>query len=393
MAIDLLHQCGHNSNWNHEAFRERGIGDGLVLSPVHTARHIVEAFDQELRELCLFDPQYYLPSSQKQKLNSYDFFPEAISSGFQTNAFSMHAIDSAKLCVEFQMQNDFRAIVIPTRYIDQMVSDFREQQELYTVQPFLEAIEDLGAEQPIYLSIVMTSHMVKDKKFRTDILNWVTSFQRVDGVYLIPDCARQTKQIDDEEFLYEFLVMLNQFREVDLNVLVGYQNTEGLLTALIPDIAMTFGTFENTRIFSIDKFLVSEEERRGPRARIYLPGLFNWVQLRQAKSIREEAPDVWKKIYVPTEFSEQALASPVEPYFNQPPLYMHHFEVFSDQVKGLEVLDPAERCDSLRENFLLAMECYDELDRERIDIEKYGRGDHLESWLSAINKYWRNFLK
>lgn len=392
MTISLLHQCGHNNNWNRNSYVDEDVGDGLILSPVHMAKNVVENLDEDIRAGSLFDPQFYLPSSQKRKLNTYDFFPENISGGFETDSFAMHALESARLCVDFQLSQSFSGLIIPTRYFDQMISDFTDMQNVYTVHPFVEALSEVNYDTPVYLSLVLTSHMVKDEKFRTNILNWVTSFQEIDGIYLIPDCPRTTKQVDDADFIEEILVMLHQLREIGLDVILGYQNTEGLLMTLVPEVEITFGSFENTRIFSIDKFLETEEERRGPRARIYLPGLFNWIQLGQAKEIRSNAPDIWERIHVPTDYSEEALDAAVEPYFNQPQLYMHHFITYEEQVRELEALDAADRYEFLRTNIRTAQEIYSELDRFRFDLEKYGRGDFLDSWLNAINRHWRNYL-
>jgi hypothetical protein len=188
------------------------------------------------------------------------------------------------------------------------------------------------------------------------------------------------------------LVMLHQLREIGIDVVLGYQNTEGLLMTLVPGVTITFGSFENTRIFSIDRFLEAEDERRGPRARIYLPGLFNWIQLNQAKEIRDSAPGIWDQVYDATEHSEEALGAAVEPYFNQPRLYMHHFIVYEAQVREMRELEPVERYEFLRAHIQAAQECYSELGRMRIDLDKHGRGDFLDSWLNAINRHWRNYL-
>jgi hypothetical protein len=392
MPLSLLHQCGHNGNWNQASYLDDSVGSGLILSPVHMARAVVERLPEEVRHNSLFDPQYYLPRSQKKKLNTYEFFPENIAAGFETDNFSMHALESARLCVDFQATQEYKGIIIPTRYIDQMISNFCELQDIYTVHPFVEALSELKPDAPAYLTLVLTSHMIKDEKFRTNILNWVTSFPGIGGIYLIPDCERTTKQVDDVDFLEEMLVMLHQLREIGIDVVLGYQNTEGLLMTLVPGVTITFGSFENTRIFSIDKFLETEDERRGPRARIYLPGLFNWIQLNHAKEIRDSARGIWDQVYVPTEQSEQALGAAVEPYFNQPRLYMHHFIVYEAQVREMRELEPVERYEFLRTRIQAAQECYSELGRMWIDLDKHGRGDFLDSWLNAMNRHWRNYL-
>lgn len=392
MAISLLHQCGHNNKWSRDSFLKDNIGSGLILSPVHMAKNIVEGLDESIKHASLFDPQFYLPSSQKKKLKSYDFFPETISSGFQTGDFAMHALDAAKKCIEFQASQEFRGIVIPTRYFDQMISDFCEKQNTYTVQPFVEVLSKSELEAPVYLNLVLTSHMILDEKFRTNILNWISSFPEIDGLYLIPDFAHVIKQVNDADFLEELLVMLHQLREVDLNVIVGYQNTESLLMTLVPDVEITFGSFENTRMFSLDKFLESDGARKGPLARIYVPGLLNWIQLRQAKDIQKRAPDLWDKIHMPTEYSEQALTSPVEPTFNQPQLYKHHFIVYQNQIAELDSMTSLQRYQHIREWINSAIESYEELDRRRIDLEQHGRGDFLEDWRIAINRHWEGYL-
>ncbi len=87
MTLRLLHQVGHNSNWNIESFEIDYCGDGLILSPLHQAIGTVERLRVETRAASIFDPQFYLPSSRKTKLLSYPFFPEQVDGGFQTSTF------------------------------------------------------------------------------------------------------------------------------------------------------------------------------------------------------------------------------------------------------------------------------------------------------------------
>ncbi len=81
--MKLYHQAGHNSVWNISSFEEDNTGDGIILSPVHIESDKVINLAPELKRQCLFDPQFYIPDSQKAKLNSYDFFPECYMDGSQ----------------------------------------------------------------------------------------------------------------------------------------------------------------------------------------------------------------------------------------------------------------------------------------------------------------------
>lgn len=386
MGIKLLHQCGHCTNWNTQAF-SGGSGDGLILSPVHRTKIQMERMSSEEKTPSLFDPQFYLPRSQKKKLTTYEFFPETISSGFNTIDFHSLALSAAQACVRFQIEQDYAGIVIPVRYIDQLFSDYTESQDAYSVHPFLQAIEESKTEKPIYLTMVLTSHMLQDAGFRTKLLNWATSFPKISGIYLIPVIERSRKQIDSAQDLSALIETIKEMKSIDLDVIVGYVNTENVLLTLIDDITLTIGSFENTRMFSIDKFIQLNEPRKGPKARIYLPGLLNWIQFENAKQIRDVAPKVWSKIYHATEQSEKALAAPVEPTFNQSGLYLHYFYNSSNQLGSLASLSTSERLKSIKSQVADAKSYYSQIAASGIQLEKHGTGEHLDAWETILGNW------
>jgi len=394
MGTKLFHQCGHCSNWNIATFEDEECGDGLVLSPVHQKRNEVERLDKKTKSRSIFDPQFYLPNSQKAKLNTYSFFPEAITpDSFSTEDFGLVAFQAARECIEFQVANNFSRLIIPARYFDQMYTNFTDRQDSYTVHPFLKALSHTKSKKPVYLTIPLTSHMVIDKNFRTRILNWATSFPEITGVYVMTAPHDQSaKQVQSDEFLFAYMEFLLQLRRADLEVLVGYCNTEGLLYLLVDGCDITFGTFENTRMFSIDKFLLSDEERRGPRPRIFSAGLLNWIQLGYAKEIMEEDKVLWEKIYDRTDYGDRVLKLPGEPNFNQPMLYKHHFLAFSSVVDELRALPVIERYKNIRNRLRKAEELYKEIENLPMDLEVHSRGTHVQPWLKAVNKFYRTYL-
>lgn len=394
MANRLFHQCGHNDAWNKASFKDDKCGDGLIFSPVHTKHGDINKLDKRIRTSSLFDPQFYLPNSQKKKLKSYPFFPDTIAGdSFSTSDYSLVALEAARLCIDFQLKNQFASVIIPARFLDQMHSDYTTRQEVYTVDPFLKVLTKLGIKKNITLTLPLTEHMVTDKIYRTGILNWVTSFPEISGVYLIVSHESSSKQIQSKDFLTAYLDFLLQLRKADLEVTIGYCNSEGLLYSLIEGCDITFGSFENTRMFSIDKFVITDEERRGPKPRIFSLGLLNWIQFSQAKEIRKASPDIWKQIYTPTVYAEAALNSAVEPTFNQSPLYMHHFKVYSDAFQEVRGLNLLKRYDVLRQRLKKAIELYSAIEELPIDLEKHSRGAHIQAWLDAINEHYRIHLK
>jgi hypothetical protein len=386
MTVRVFHQLGHNANWGTDSFLA-GNGDGLILSPVHQAMQQLGRQDAETKQAALFDPQFYIPDSQKPKLLTYPFFPGNVPAGFDPSSFTAHSMQVARDCVEFQESEPFKAIVIPLRFLDQLYPDYIEQQEQLFLRPFLAAIEERDVSKPVYLSLPLTGAMITHGMFRDMILNWITQFPELDGIYLNYQFSRESKQIESDDFLLSALTFVRKISDAKLEVVVGHQNTEALLFSLIEDVTVTIGTFENTRIFSVDKFLTSEEDRRGPRARIYLPGLLNWIQFEEARQIQRGAGLVWSRIYHPSEYSERALSLPTEPAFNQPALYKHHIENIVDQFEKLNSLDKEGRRALLIDWIRQAMSDYSSIDRANVAIDRHGSGLHLGHWLNAISRF------
>lgn len=382
MSIKLFHQVGHNSNWNIESFEEDQCGDGLILSPLHQTMQSVEKLNRETRASSFFDPQFYLPSSRKQKLLSYPFFPEGVNGGFQTMTFMSHVSDIAKKCIDFQIEQGFNRVIIPTRFLDQMYPDYFERQNRFSVDAFMEH----AGNRDLCLSVAITSHMISDPTWRNMLLNWISSFPNVTEIYLMYQHERDYKQIQDANFLNECTQFFSDIMKTGLRLIIGYTNAEGLIFTIAGNLSITMGSFENTRIFTVDKFLESEGERRGPKARIYLSGLMNWIQFEDAKNIRNRAPDIWEKIYSPTRWAEKALESHIEPTFNQPPLYKHYFKNTTDQFEELRESSISDRKKILASRIKKGLECYQSISSKGIQLEKHGRAGHLVAWSKLISQ-------
>lgn len=382
MPLGLLHQVGHNANWNIESFQNENCGDGLILSPLHQAQPTVVKLDPATRAASLFDPQFYLPNSRKRKLLSYPFFPEQVDGGFQTGTFAEHTAQIASACVDFQVQQGFRKVVVPTRFLDEMYPEYFEMQGEFSVNSFIAA----SGNRPLCLSLAIKASMIRHASWRKMLLDWITSFHQVDELYLMYEHVRDTKQIQDSEFICEALRFFREVMDTGLKLTIGYTNTEGLLYTTAGDPNITMGAFENTRIFSVDKFVESDSERRGPKARIYLAGLLNWVQFEDAKRIRDLAPDVWKRVYAPTDWAEQALIQPVEPTFNQPALYKHYFLNMQAHVNELRGITPSDRRKLLLERVDDALASYRALST-RVQLERHGQASHLAGWREALRTF------
>jgi len=387
MSLTTLHQMGHNAVWNKESFSKDNIGSGLIYSPVHEACANIDKAESNYKVSSYFDPQFYLPSSQKKKFQSYDFFPNTIlgEKGFNTIDFSSVASESAKRCVDFQIKNDFGAIIIPARFYEEMHPQYIEQQNEYTVLPFLNYIikNNFNRDKKVYLSVPVTSGMLNVNEYKSNILNWITSHPEISGVYFICQNDRALKQVSDAAFLVEYMDTIYSTYQADLDVIVGYTNTESILYTLCGEISLTVGAFENTRIFSLDKFIVSDEGSRGPKPRIYIPKLLNWINFEEAKLLANAAPDLWRQLYSETEYSRSAFEATKAITFQSPLLYKDYFVNFNEQIKLLSPLSIPQRKDLILKWIDEAVKYYEEIGNHMV-FEKNGGSTHLLPWRNAV---------
>lgn len=385
--MKIFHQAGHNTIWNLDSLCDDNSGDGVIFSPVHYRKEQLERVDSGIKSCSLFDPQFYVPDSQKAKLQSYEFFPEALMQGFSTNDYEAQAYEAAEKCLTFQLENSFENLLIPARYFADLVSDFIAQQKGLFVDPFLSAYRRSGTNKELFLTLPMTSAMLLDDEYRISILDWVTSYPNIHGIYLLVYFDEISKQLQDYTKILSYVKFIQEIQEAELKVICGYCNTEGLLLTLLNPYGIAIGAYENTRGFSIDKFLEGDQERRGPAARIFLPKLLNLIRWSTADEIRSDFPELWEEIYTPTGYSENVFDSGQAPHFSQPPLYKHQFQLMSNLYRELMALDLQDRKNKLYDLVRTASELYSRIENAGVlFFDDNCRGNHLPIWNRIIRQ-------
>lgn len=383
----ILHQAGHNTIWNIDSYEKDDCGDGIIFSPVHIAKDRLENISVAIKARSLFDAQFYIPDSQKAKLQSYEFFPEVITGGFSTREFEAIAHKSASMCLDFQLKNDFESLVVPARYFADLVSDFITKQKAFTVEPFLAEIVRRKISKKTYLTLPVTSAMTLDKNYRQELLNWISSYPEISGVYFLNEIGENTKQICNFPKLQAHIDFIEDLKQASLEVIVGYCNTESIVLTLLDPDGIGIGAYENTRGFSVDKFLEEDTEIRGPAPRLYFPKLLNWIRYDTAVEIRQDHPEIWNKIYTPTEYSEHSF-SRGRPHFTHPEPYKHHFILICNQIKELAQLNLTQRIDRVKKMIANAKSLYDEIESSGVMyFDRNCSGDHLPVWNRIVHRF------
>lgn len=388
MSFEIYHQTGWRYKWNLESLERDGTGDGVILSPRHIALEEVEGLAENIKAKAIFDPQFFLPNFPKGSLSSYDFFPDIIAAGFDTNQFAGNqAIESSQKCVAFQNNNNFRYVVIPTRHTSGMPSTFIPQQQELFVEPYLSAISEQGSTKKIVLQLVLNDSMIKDAEYSAEILNWVTGIPEIGGVYIIVEVIRRSKQIKDIDFLYSLLHFIHALSSLNkLSVILGYLNIEALLLSIASPHIVTIGSYENTRMFDIRNFEKAEEDKqiRGPTPRHYITKLMQSVDNRYIGSISASSPE-GTDIFDTNEYQAEMFQPSFNWHFQKPQLYKHYFLELSNQLRGISVLEGKSRYEKVCDIIENALDYYSAMSDVVFDADS--DGSHLPIWLTAAHRF------
>lgn len=379
----IYHQCGHNFVWNIRSLQEDGAGEGLIVSPVNVeADKISRRIPSEILESSWIDPQFYLPNDNKRRLKTYPFFPGNVLENFSTSDFENHAVEIATECLRFQDGLNFRYLVIPTRYFDDLPDDYLTQLTELFVEPFRQARSDLHLTKPLLLTIIARRLHLDRGSTRDELLSWATSFGDIDGIYLVLDGRSRSKQVKDAELLAGALRFIRALRLNDMEVHVGYCGIEGLLYGVADATSVTVGSYENLRSFSILR-LESQEggPRRAPRPRVYSGRLLQWIEDIYLAPLRQLVPD-WQLLFDESPYRNYLLDPSNALNFQRSEIYKHYFYSFSRQIGRLPGL--GGRPGYLREQVRNAGGLFDRIARANVLLDADSDGSHLASWWNAL---------
>ena len=379
----IYHQCGHNFVWNVRSLEDDGTGEGLIVSPVNIeADRISNRIPTEILETSWMDPQFYLPNDNKNKLKTYPFFPGNVLENFNTSDFENHAVEIATECLQFQNALNFRYLVIPTRYFDDIPDIYLSQITELFVEPFRQARLDLHLTKPMLLTLIAKRLHLEDGLSRDELLSWATGFGDVDGIYLVLDSGSRSKQIKDAGFLSGTLRFVRALRLNDMEVHVGYCGIEGLLYSIADATSVTVGSYENLRSFSTLRLETQENTpRRGPRPRVYSGQLLQWVEDIYLEPLRQLVPD-WQLLFDDSPYKEYLLNPSSSLNFQRSEIYKHYFFVFSRQIAELPQL--AGRGEYIRAQILNAIQFFEQIGAANVFLDADSDGSHLPSWLNAL---------
>lgn len=388
--MKVYHQLGFRYNWNIDSLNN-GVGDGVIFSPVNIEAEKIQRETLSLRQSSFLDPQVYLLSDAKPTLTSYPYYPGNIKIDFNTDDLTGYNKRLAELCINFQLECDFQYVVIPNRYYEEIPSKFYELSLENFVYPFLEYKNLKGIDKPFLLSIIVKQVMIEDENKRNELLNWLTGLPEIVGVYVIFENRFTSKQIKDFEYLKNVLAFIQVLKNNEMEVHIGYSNTESFVySAAMPD-SITIGSYENLRSFKISRFENSENGgMRGPNARLYSSRLLQWVDYNYIQAMKSLVAN-YLDFFDDSEYKPLMFDLGVDRekdykwHFTKPEPYKHYFKIYTEQVKALPN-DQQSRIDSLLSQIDSALSNFSVIKRT-VRLDENSDDSHLAIWLNALQAF------
>ncbi len=388
--MKVYHQTGFRDNWNRESYLN-GIGDGLIFSPINIDADKLLGLDPKLKINGFLDPQLYLLNEAKGTLHTYPYFPGNLKPDFSTPDLDNSHLKIAQLCVDYQVANNFKYLVIPTRYNEDNPTSYFIQSTDFFVLPFCEYAMETNIKKKILLSVIVKPIMLSDEEKRNEALNWITSHQQVDGVYLIFENNFNSKQIKDFDYLLNTLRFIRVLKDNQMEVHIGYTNTEAILYSIAMPDSISIGSYENLRSFGIKRFQdIENSPMRAPNARLYSSKLFQWIDYQYIDAMKSLLP-AYEDFFDDSEFKPLMFKPEFKWHFAKPEPYKHYFYVFEKQIKSIPV-EQNDRIENLKEDLRRAIKLFNNIENV-VFLDDNSNGSHLPTWLNVINAYQKELDK
>jgi hypothetical protein len=392
IIILIFHQTGFRYQWNIQSYIKDKVGDGLIFSPLNIPLERVINIENKIKKNSYLDPQLYNPDiDENKKINTYNYFPCNIKHIYSNLSFDAINVESVKRCIDFQLENDFKYIIVPTIYFDSVVTDYFKKINEF-IMPYIKYFKTTNIHKKLFLTLFIKQEQLTDDVKIIKLLNWATGINEVDGFYIIFENRFTTKQIKNLNYLVNTLRFIAALKYNNFEVHIGYNNNEGMLYSIAKPNSISIGIFENLRKFDISRFFPQKKKRikRGPNPRIYSAKLFQWIENIYIDKIISKQSDIYEDIFENTKYKIEMFDPNYEWYFNKPETYMHYFIAFNNQLKNIIPLSQKERIDFLELNINNAKKIFDRIEDIGIKLDENSDGSHLDIWIKAIEKFKAN---
>lgn len=319
-----------------------GVASGVILSPRVSTPEQLENHAAAIRDLgaqVLIDSQFYIPTTEHGRIRGFSFWNGIL---YDTTAFVQgEAANFCKRVIEYQLQLDVAAVLLPGAYTNTGDTQWRDIQAA-----FAECGVNAALDRPVYSTLAVGPDVVGNSEGFDSLIDEVVS-SGVQGVYFLARHPGDQFLVIDDWFMYGLLDALLSIRLSNKDVIAGYANQQSLLFASVGVDSIATGNFRNVRHFNPDIFDV-QEETDIQRATWYYDGYtlseFRIAQISLAyrRGIREFGPAC--------EYCNVLLAAPQPAAvpWREPDAFRHYLFELSRQWRQFERVARRERAGRVR---------------------------------------------
>ena len=226
---------------------------GVILSPralqVNSDIKRLEEHAKSLQKKnvrVLFDPQFYVPRTNMDKITKFPYF-EGLE--YSTTEFSSQfAKRFSRNVINYQINNlGVDEIIIPNIYTNSITSDWYDISEA-----LIDGALETEDKRVKYLSVPLGPDVVKNRDSFDHLISILTQYD-VDGYYFVFKSPKNYLS-DDEDYLYSILDAFISLNLANKRVMLGYGNQQDLMFASCGVTDIASGNFRNVRSFDPEIF-------------------------------------------------------------------------------------------------------------------------------------------
>jgi hypothetical protein len=266
MKLEL--QFGYGMMEHCRALLSAWNGGTAILSPRDLNAEQLERLATALTDLpstsVLFDPQFYLPHADHERLCSHDYWPR----DYETTAFFEGPTLASLLSKLHDLNTKLKTshFVLPGIFAASIEDDWVESQ-----RAVIEEARSTITDMPLMGTIALSGEAVRNQEQIGILLDRAESW-KLPAYYLVCEHPKGQYLVDDAIWVANVLDVVAGLRLLGAKVVLGYCSHQLLAACVAHASAIASGTWMNVRSFPPEKFkAVYEEEIRQRSTWYYCP--------------------------------------------------------------------------------------------------------------------------
>ena len=392
----FLIQFGYQSQTVVRDAMNNDYADGVILSPSDYGYGKTKTLGRDVNKkggTVLFDPQLYIPRTDKVAFEDYPYYNKSGGDNFETVVLT-NSDSRRELCegiFEVQKETQVDAYISPARFLD-TVSDTKLNRWEKLTRTFIDVVEERDPGSRIIASLPVAGPIITDRDQRNKLLDNITKYD-VDGFYVSVEFAsyRSNPLIGFKE-VKSYLELLKNLRYNWYEVILGHSDQIAHLGFALGINGFASGPRKNTRAFDTDRWVPEDDQGGGTLVYWYYSDpLLNELQVEQDLQALYAAPSF--------ELDKLKLKNPNSPFETElftgapedPPEwklkddswdhYVWNCHQMSKEYTGLSLDERIQRAES---NLRNAAEIYDDI-KGAVGPRGNVHSDIFEDWSEALN--------